>query len=61
MANSAAANSPARRLNIRAAVALRKQVAPSMKASDRIRAAASPPALSASAPSGGYSTGAPEK
>ena len=61
MANSAAPNSPARRPNRRVPVAARKAVAPSMNTRDRTRAAARPPAWSASAPSGGYSTGAPEK
>ena len=60
-ANNAAAKKAARRPNSRPAVAHNAAVAPSMKASDRIRAPASPPTLSASAPTGGYRTGAPEK
>ncbi len=52
-ANSAAAKNAARRPNSRPAVPHSSAVAPSMNTSDSTRAPASPPTLSASAPSGG--------
>ena len=52
-ANSALAKNEARRPNSRPVVLHSKMVAPSMNASDRTRAPASPPMLSATAPIGG--------
>ena len=52
-ANRAVAKNEARRPNSRAAVPQSRIVAPSMNARDRTRAPASPPRLSATAPSGG--------
>ena len=60
-ANSAAAKNAARRPNSRLAVDHSVTVAPSMKMRDKIRAPVRPPTLLASAPMGGYRTGAPEK
>ena len=53
VANSPAASSAARRPYSRPAVAQSRLVTPSMKPSDSTRAAARPPRLSATAPSGG--------
>jgi len=60
VANSAAAKNAAPCPNSRPAAAHSNAVAPSMNTSDSALAPASPAALSAAAPSGGYSTGAPE-
>ncbi len=53
VANSPVASNAARRPYSRAVAAHSNPVTPSMQASDSSRAAVSPPALSASAPSGG--------
>ena len=59
-ANNAAAKKAARPPKRRVVLLQSSAVAPSMKARLSRRAPTSPPTLSASAPSGGYKTGAPE-